>query len=311
MPPEHEPGGKLDELARRAHLIPEAPLHVDRTRLAFRVLIVTSVAQAIFASVPEIDLWVSRLFYDPEAGFALRENALLRELRYALIYAVWIFGLPAFFMMIAAYWGRGPYRIGPRPWAFASAGLILGAGILVNGVLKSHWGRARPADVVEFGGTKTFTPPFEITDQCLRNCSFTSGEAASISSLVLIALVLGWPRTGRLARWALVTILVPIAVGGSALRVMTGRHFLSDVLFSILFCALILVGLYWLLHMERYRGMRFSDLRADFATALRDYGAAICGRRSAWRRRAKPDLPGGRDQSADHQTSGSQPIQSP
>ncbi len=273
------PGGiaqdSLKRMVRQPHLLPDRELRVDRTRLAFRVLIVTALAQALFASVPELDLWVSELFYDPARGFALRENALLRDIRYALIYAVWIVGIPAFFMMIITNWGRGPYRTGPRPWAFTCGGLILGAGILVNGVLKSLWGRARPADIVEFGGTQTFTPAFQITDQCARNCSFTSGEAASISSLVLIALVLGWPLTGRVARWILVTVLLPIAVGGSALRVMTGRHFLSDVLFSILFCGLIIIGLYWLLRMERYPGMRFADLRADLATAARDCRIAL------------------------------------
>ena len=291
----------LRGMVREPHFIPDPELRVDQTRLAFRVLIVTALAQALFASWPELDIWVSALFYDPVEGFALRENELLRDIRYTLIYAVWIVGIPAFFMMIATNWGPGPYRTGPRPWAFASGGLILGAGILVNGVLKSLWGRARPADIVEFGGTQTFTPAFRITDQCARNCSFTSGEAASISSLVLIALVLGWPMTGRYVRWGLVTVLLPIAIGGSALRVMTGRHFLSDVLFSILLCGLIIIWLYWLLRMERYRGMTLGDLLADLMTAARDTYWLLRGGR-------KPPPVA---HSSDHQTSGSQPIQSP
>ncbi len=282
-PERDERGGAL------AHLHPKPqrrddPRHTDVKRLTIWLLLATALAQAAFASLPQIDLWVSGLFYDPEHGFALRENALLREFRYALIWAVWVVGIPAFWLAIVSRWGRGPYRIGPRPWTYAAAGLILGPGLLVNGIFKSLWGRARPADVTEFGGAHDFSPPFQIVGECARNCSFTSGEAASITALVLVALVLGWPRTSHLQRLALAAVLAPIALAGSALRVVTGRHFLSDVLFSALFCMLILVWLYRVLQMHRYPGMTPRDLVADLATALRDTFRPL----AFWRRTSTP-----------------------
>ena len=55
---------------------------------------------------------------------------------------------------------------------------ILAIGVIVNFILKGLWGRARPEDVIQYGGTQTFTPWFQFSDACMNNCSFVSGDAA-------------------------------------------------------------------------------------------------------------------------------------
>ena len=60
-----------------------------------------------------------------------------------------------------------------------------GPGLVVNGVLKAFWGRARPSQILEFGGAAQFTPPVQIADQCARNCSFVSGEASGVTMLAI------------------------------------------------------------------------------------------------------------------------------
>ncbi len=64
-------------------------------------------------------------------------------------------------------------------WCFLIAVLAIGPGLVANVMLKDNWGRARPRQVVEFGGTKHFTPPLVPARECARNCSFVSGEASS------------------------------------------------------------------------------------------------------------------------------------
>jgi len=61
---------------------------------------------------------------------------------------------------------------------FSLLTLALGPGLLVNSLLKSHWGRARPIEVSAFGGARSFSPAYIIAQQCSRNCSFVSGDAA-------------------------------------------------------------------------------------------------------------------------------------
>ena len=58
--------------------------------------------------------------------------------------------------------------------------------IIVNFFLKGFWGRARPNDILELGGKEEFTPWFKITDACLTNCSFVSGDASVGFSLIIL-----------------------------------------------------------------------------------------------------------------------------
>jgi membrane-associated PAP2 superfamily phosphatase len=281
---------------------------VSYARVTIWLLLATSLAQAIFATVPALDLWVSGLFYDPARGFWLRDAAAIHRLRSVMMGAVWVVGLPALLLALMAGIGRGRYRLGARPWLFVAGGLVLGPGLLVNGLLKETWGRARPADVAQFGGEAAFTPPFQITDQCLRNCSFTSGEAASAATLAMLGLALAWPGASRQGRWLLVGILVPIALAAGGLRVAMGRHFLSDVVFSVLLCALVLLILHRALGLGRRPAIRLADLGADLRAAVT--APAALPRRLAGRkaRIGRTDA----DQSPSrHQTSGSHPVQSP
>lgn len=112
------------------------------------------------------------------------------------------------------------------PLAFIVLAGALGPGLVVNGVFKDNWQRARPYQVQEFGGAQQFTRAAVLTDQCNNNCSFVSGHVACgffLASLMLI------DRKRRRA-WA-------VAGGGAGLtigfaRMADGAHWLSDVLWA-------------------------------------------------------------------------------
>ena len=107
--------------------------------------------------------------------------------------------------------------------------LALGPGLVINGIFKQAWGRARPRDVVEFGGKKHFSGAFVLSDQCRANCSFVSGE----SSLGFYGLTFMF-----VARRRRRTILAASLLDGTSIgfvRMSVGAHFLSDILFSAVF----------------------------------------------------------------------------
>src|SRR5438105_14747348 len=107
--------------------------------------------------------------------------------------------------VIAALWlaiARRPlWRLDGKVLVFLVAATALGPGLIANTVLKDHWGRARPNQVVEFGGARVFTPAPLLADQCARNCAFVSGHAALGFSLVSFALLMpfGWRRKAAIA----------------------------------------------------------------------------------------------------------------
>jgi membrane-associated phospholipid phosphatase len=134
--------------------------------------------------------------------------------------------------------GSDVLQLRTRGMVFVTLALLLGPGLLANVVLKDHWGRARPAHVVEFGGPSRFTPPLLIADQCDHNCSFVAGDAAAGYFLLALAL---------LARRRRAPAIAGALAAGSALgvvRIIQGGHFLSDVVFA----GLLVGGLTWLLY---------------------------------------------------------------
>jgi lipid A 4'-phosphatase len=213
---------------------------------------------ALFLLWPEIDLAVSRPFYVPGQGFPLAEAAWAEALRWL----IWrmsegVVALSLLLLGLAAI-RRSLGSLGAREGGFILLLYGLGPGLLVNGILKSYWGRARPASVTEFGGTLDFTPPLLIADECTRNCSFVSGEGAAAVALCISLIVILSRFRDRLSPFlfrALVSVAVFIALAGSLLRIAAGRHFLSDTLFAAVLVLAIAAALAPLLRSRRVPGM--------------------------------------------------------
>lgn len=202
------------------------------------VLAVTLAASILFVTVPRIDLWVSAVFHAPGDGFPAASNAVLRGLRRS---STWVMGGVLLAVLIAAFgpsawssgWGRGRRRRG----LCMLAAFALGPGLLVNGVLKGVWGRARPINIEAFGGDAPFSAAWAFSEGCFSNCSFTSGEAASAAWTAMAALVL-MPRAWRPTAGAAV---VAYALALSFNRIAFGGHFLSDVVLSWLLVVLTII----------------------------------------------------------------------
>jgi lipid A 4'-phosphatase len=212
-------------------------------------------AGALFLSMPEIDLAAARLFHTPDTGFVGQRLAWVGALRWAFM--VHFYGTIGLCLAGLALVWRGRLQwlgLGKTHWLFLAACLVTGPGLVANLILKDQWGRARPRHVVELGGTKAFTPPLVISNQCPRNCSFVSGEASS-------TYVTFYAAAALFPQWS-ATLVVAGTVGGLAtglVRMSQGGHFLSDVVFAGVFMALTVLLLRRL--MLRARGVEGSRSR--------------------------------------------------
>ncbi|MEA3395711.1 MAG: phosphatase PAP2 family protein [Pseudomonadota bacterium] len=110
--------------------------------------------------------------------------------------------------------------------AFVGISLLLGPGF-VTWAVKEHTLRARPFDVVEFGGERQFTPALVQADQCSDNCAFVSGHVAC--GFFFASLMLLDPR--RRGRWIATGLLLGALV--SVARMSVGAHWLSDALWAL------------------------------------------------------------------------------
>ncbi|WCN10296.1 phosphatase PAP2 family protein [Marinomonas mediterranea] len=185
----------------------------------------------LFSVWPELDLYVSGLFYDSAtSSFPANDNSFVK-------FIYWIFKeMPAVIvpvllgLCVLTLFKTGPEwsKVHKRKWYFMLAFLLIGPGIIVHTGFKDNWDRARPRHVVEFGGSKQFTPPLVVSDQCKKNCSFVSGHAAMGFAFI----ALGWVLKSR--PWLFFGLGLGLFVGG--IRVLQGGHFLSDIIFSGFIC---------------------------------------------------------------------------
>jgi lipid A 4'-phosphatase len=229
---------------------------------------------ALFLAAPGIDLWTSGLFYTAGEGFRLAHWAPVLVLHRAV---PWIARGLVLFVVGAALWlflcERPLWRFDRKALVFLVLAFALGPGLVVNTVLKDHWGRARPAQVEAFGGARAFTPAGPPANQCPSNCSFVSGDAALGFGFVAFAFLL---PEGRRRRQAQALALGFGAIVGLA-RIAAGGHFLSDVVDA----GLVVYGLSWLL----YEAIVARDILAS--PRLLDF----CRRAGGWAEKWRPMRP--------------------
>lgn len=204
-------------------------------------LVAVVVTLAVFGLAPQVDLAVTGWFHDPARGFWMAEGGVAEALRLVVWYGAELLAIVA---AIGLTFGLVRHRdalgLPAQVWGFVLALFVAGPGVIVNLILKEHWGRARPDTVTAFGGERLFSGPFWPSDQCAHNCSFVSGEAAAAAALgISLYVILRHLNPPPLVWRAGMAVAVAVPVLGAALRVIAGRHFLSDVI-----CAgLIVVGL--------------------------------------------------------------------
>jgi membrane-associated PAP2 superfamily phosphatase len=236
------------------------------------MIVTTIMISAVFLIFPGIDIAVTGWFYRPGAGFTLADDRPLIILRHINDIAM-ISVLAAILASLAVKLGRPqrPSIIPPRAASFLVSTLLLGPGLLVNVILKNHWGRPRPFMVDLFGGDMPYVSVWRITDYCATNCSFVAGEASSAIWLTGLAMVV--PRQWRLPTAAATGAL---AVAFSANRIVFGAHFLSDVLLSWCLTLLVMIAIHRLI----YGTNAITDERLDNGLA-RFSNALGLGRRAA------------------------------
>ena len=220
------------------------------------VLSIAAAAGLILGFFPQIDLWVAQVFYeaiDTDQVTAPRiflTATILRKIGYGA--ELLLAALPIIALVIKVILPRRKILMPISAIVFLLSTLTIGPGLLVNVALKGHGGRPRPGLIVQFGGNERFVPWWDPHGDCLRNCSFVSGEV-STAFWTMAPAALAPPTWRPLAYAAALTFGTTM----SFVRMVTGGHFLSDAIFAGVFTYLIIWLVYGLIY--RWRCTRFDD----------------------------------------------------
>jgi len=210
--------------------------------LPLALLVLGTVAIELF----DLDRAIARLAHDPQTGWVLRKHAFVTFLYdYATWPAILVACVSGVIWIISRF--HKPWRRTYRLAIFVGLTIALGPGLMVNTLLKGYYGRPRPAEMREFGGTKEYAavwqPRFGSGSR-----SFPSGHAAMGFFWFSFALYHYERSRRRAAAFALLALLHGGLMGWG--RMMQGGHWLSDVLWAAGFVYLAA----WIL----YRTLRLS-----------------------------------------------------
>lgn len=199
----------------------------------------------LFAIDPKLDLEVARsvhaLRYSGVLNWAEPAISALRDFNLYLIIGLIALSATCIAFQLRRHSGTLPPL---RACVLVLLAIAIGPGVIVNAVLKENWSRPRPGVVLASGDESAFRAWWDPTGNCQRNCSFASGEASAAFATLAVAVV-----SPLAIRYTAITLALLYGALISAIRVVAGGHFVSDVIFAGVILALVV----WMLHGLIYR----------------------------------------------------------
>lgn len=192
---------------------------------------------SIFVTIgSKFDIFFSGLFYYGNSQFIVQGYDLIsiifRDIFLPLL-IIYIFILPIVGAFVPIHKVFFSYRFSLKDIVFVWASGTITLILVVNVLLKNTWGRARPNDILQFGGKDIFTPWYKISDSCLSNCSFVSGDA-SVGFMLIIFFFITKKKI-----FFYLAMLSGLSLG--FIRIIAGGHFFSDIIFSQIIVTVVVV----------------------------------------------------------------------
>lgn len=215
-------------------------------------LIPTLVMLLLAPFTPWLDKLISGFFYNPDALGVDRfvSNPFVDFMFDYGIFPAWIVFILSAVGLVASYTSL-KWKSLRNPSLVFLLTFIIGAGLFTHLLLKDHWGRPRPKQVIEFGGSQAFRPFYSpnFFHQPEPSKSFPCGHCSMGFVFFAVALVGMRLKNKWLtsAGW-----IIAIGLGGllGVTRIMQGGHFFSDVLMSGLILWLTALTMDWLVYSE-------------------------------------------------------------
>jgi len=192
------------------------------------------------------DLLLEQRFYLPGIGWPYGELSPWKFLYRFGIYPAMALSVVSLLLVVASFFSVRAlvYR---KAALFFLLLMLIGPGLLVNTVLKDHWGRPRPRQMQLFGGDRVFHQVWE-RGEAGQGKSFPSGHASAAFYLIAPYFVLR-RSSSKMARASLAAGLCYGLLMGFA-RMAQGGHFPSDVVWAGGIVYLVGIALYHLLGLD-------------------------------------------------------------
>ena len=217
----------------------------------------TIILPAVVVVLATICIRIFDLAVHVQRGFWDADKSVWRYAEHPWVERIYNLGvLPALFVGLAAL---GVLLFGIGRMAFAQyrkiAGylvltLLVGSGLIANALLKGLWGRPRPSQLREFGGSQTFEPILVWMGES-QGKSFPCGHATM--GFFFFAVALAIPQRMKMARYFTAAFGLALGLALGWVRAAQGGHFLSDVVWS--------AAIMWFVAIVLFHALGLSDRR--------------------------------------------------
>lgn len=211
----------------------------------FMILIVALGSLTVVWTLADCDIRIQRFFYTPDGRWTDCCSWLWSLLyEYGTFPAILISAISLCVFLLSFQICRlSAFR---KKALFFLLLMLIGPGVMVNFVLKDHWGRPRPRDVDVFGGDQRYLTVFE-KGTAGKGKSFPSGHASMGFYLMApyFTLRASFPRRAKLFLLLGTSYGLLMGIG----RMAQGGHFASDVIWAggiVYLCGLTLCHLFGL-----------------------------------------------------------------
>ncbi|AIL65481.1 PAP2 (acid phosphatase) superfamily protein [Rickettsiales bacterium Ac37b] len=217
------------------------------TRYVKYFLCLVAITGILFFLFPNLDLYITKIFYKQNHQFFLGHHNIVLFFYNIVPYIVkaLIVSYAIIFIIININ-KKKSFLLNNKIIIYLALALIIGPGLTINTIFKDQvFGRARPKHITEFGGSKSFSTPFTIAKECMKNCSFVSGHAAIGFYFTAFAFLIRKKSLATLIFYS--SVIFGFIIG--AARILQGGHFFSDVIFS----GFIVISINYLLYILMFK----------------------------------------------------------
>lgn len=196
-------------------------------------------AATVVLRATSIDVDAERAFY--RDGWYRADDPLWSFLYHYGVVPAWAVSVGSLVLLAASRWKRA-LAAHRRVLLYLVLVMIVGPGLIVNTVFKEHWGRPRPMDLPQFGGSYEFVEVWDKGDPD-RGQSFPSGHAST--GFYFFALYFVLRDRSRSSAWPWLAAALGFGSLMGLARMIQGKHFVSDVVWSAGFVYLTAAGFYY------------------------------------------------------------------
>ncbi|MBS4052471.1 MAG: phosphatase PAP2 family protein [Methylomonas sp.] len=226
---------------------------IKRAKLELLVLLLLAVSTTLLFWLTDLDYRLAALFYYPGHALADWPVQYWPPIKFLYDYAfpfTVIAGLSALTVFVSGHFHSFTRRFRRRA-LYVLLVIAIGPGLVVNLIVKDHWGRPRPVHIQQFGGEYTYVPPAKLG--YTPDKSFVCGHC----SVGYAFFVLYFLSQNHKVFYFTLTLVLAWIMGFT--RMTAGGHFVSDILWSGYLVFLVAYALYYGWFVRKSLGHTSSD----------------------------------------------------